>query len=83
MDQTAHQYASALGARLSVLADRPRLGKWLSPSHSEVDELTELYARSLFAPAPPTRTEARGAVEVWSRLRWRLLLANVFGRNKR
>ena len=83
MDQTAHQFASALGTRLSVLADRPRLGKWLSPSHSEVDELTELYARSLFAPAPPTRMEARGAVEVWSRLRWRLILANLFGSNKR
>jgi hypothetical protein len=83
MDQTAHQYASALSARLSALADQPRLGKWLSPSNSEVDELTELYARSLFAPAAPTRTEARGAVELWSRLRWRLILANVFGRNKR
>jgi hypothetical protein len=83
MDQTAHQFASALGARLSALADRPRLGKWLSPSHSEVDQLTELYSRSLFAPAPLTPTEARGAVRVWSRLRWRLILANVFGRHRR
>jgi transglutaminase-like putative cysteine protease len=77
INQTAHQYASHLTARLSGLMDRPRFGTWLSPSSDEVHHLTELYARSLFAPSPLTRADVTSAVSTWSRLRWRLLLANI------
>jgi hypothetical protein len=47
------------------------------PSHIEINELTELFSRSLFAPLPPTRAEANDAIKIWSRLRWRLTLANI------
>ncbi len=61
-----------------------RLQKWLRPSHNEIDQLTDLFSRSLFAPFPPTHAEANGAIKTWSRLRWRLMLANVLRiKNKR
>jgi hypothetical protein len=76
-DQTAHQYAFALNTRMSSLVRWPRLQNWLSLARDEITQLTELYSRSLFAPISPTRVEARGAIKAWSRLRLRLLLANV------
>ena len=81
-NQTAHQYASALVWRLASLTARPGLQEWLSPSRSEIDQLTELYSRSLFAPVSPSRADARGAARVWSRLRWRLMLANLVALKK-
>ena len=77
INQTAHQYASHLTARLSGPINRPRLGAWISASGGEIHHLTELYARSLFAPSPLTRADVTSAVKTWSRLRWRLLLANI------
>jgi hypothetical protein len=76
-NQTAHSYAFALIQRLSALTVSPRLQNWLAPAQNEIEQLTELFSNSLFAPLPPTRAEANDAIRSWSRLRWRLLLANV------
>ena len=78
-DQTAHSFASSLVQRLSLVVASSRFRKWLMLSQHEIDQLTESYSRSLFAPLPLTRVEAHGAVHIWSRLRWRLMLANVLG----
>lgn len=78
-NQTAHSYAFALIQRLSALTVSPRLQNWLAPARNEIEQLTELFSNSLFAPLPPTRAEANDAVKSWSRLRWRLLLANILG----
>ncbi len=83
IDQTAHQYASSLRARLSALANPPRLRNWISPSDDEIHRLTELYARSLFAPSPLTRADVAGAARTWARLRWRLVLANMLAIKKK
>jgi hypothetical protein len=77
IDQTAHQYAFALNTRMSSLMTLPRLQNWLSLAGNEINQITELYSRSIFAPASPTRAEAHGAIKAWSRLQWRLLLANI------
>jgi hypothetical protein len=55
----------------------PRLQNWLVPARIEIEQLTELFSNSLFAPLPPTRTDVNVAIRNWSRLRWRLLLANI------
>jgi hypothetical protein len=77
MDQTAHEYASALIAQLDMLASRPRSYKWLTRSKIEINTLTEFYSRSLFAPFMPTYAEIRGAIKIWSHLRLRVLLADI------
>jgi transglutaminase-like putative cysteine protease len=76
-NQTAHAYACTLIQRLSAFENSSRMQNWLMPSHKEINQLTELFSYSLFAPLPPTRAKARGAVKTWSRLRWRLVLANI------
>lgn len=82
VDQTAHRYASTLAARLSTFEGAPRLRAWLSPSGAEIEQLTDLYSRSLFAPGAPSRADARAAAKAWSRLRWRLLLAALIARSR-
>jgi transglutaminase-like putative cysteine protease len=77
MDQTAHQYASSLIRQVSKLAEQPQLQSSLAPSSHEIHQLTELYARSLFAPSPLTHRDVHTAMKVWSQLRWRILLANM------
>jgi hypothetical protein len=77
MDQTAYEYASQLKTRMSALEIYPRLQDWLSVARDEITQLTEVYARSIFAPESPSRAEARGAIHTWSRLRWRLLFADA------
>ncbi|MBK8822851.1 MAG: transglutaminase domain-containing protein [Anaerolineales bacterium] len=79
---TAHAYAFVLVQRLSSMKVIPRFQNWLAPARSEIEQLTELFSRALFAPLPPTRAEVNDAVRTWSRLRWRLLLANVLSIQK-
>jgi transglutaminase-like putative cysteine protease len=74
-EQTANSYAFTLIQDLSTFETSSRLRKWLMPSHNEIDQLTELFSLSLFAPYPPTRADANSAIRIWSRLRWRLMLA--------
>ncbi len=78
-DQTAHSFAANLVQSLSLIAVSSRFRKWLMLSQYEIDQLTEIYSRSLFAPLPSTRLQAHDAIWIWSRLRWRLMLANVLG----
>jgi hypothetical protein len=79
-NQTALSYSLALIERLSTIKTFPRLQNWMVPSYDEISQLTDLYSLSLFAPSPLTRGEANGAIKTWSRLRWRLLLANLLAK---
>jgi transglutaminase-like putative cysteine protease len=76
-NETAHAYALNLNQHLSAFERFPRLHNWFASSRAEINQLTELFTHSLFAPLTPTRAEANGAIKAWSRLRWRLILANV------
>jgi len=75
--ETAHSYAFVLIQRLSSMQVSLRLQNWLMPARVEIEQLTELFSNSLFAPLPPTRADVNVAIRNWSRLRWRLLLANI------
>lgn len=76
-NQTAHAYAFTLEKKLSEIQTSARVQSWLTSAHHEIDQLTELFSKSLFAPLPPTRAEANNAIKTWSQLRWRLVLANM------
>jgi len=76
--QTAHAYAGLLIESIAALPDSSFLQDWLSPARDDINRLTELYARSLFAPAAPTRLDAFTARKAWSRLWPRLLIAGMF-----
>jgi hypothetical protein len=78
LDETAMQYATDLTGKLSLLNTPLRAQAYLSPAVHEVHQLADLYSRSLFAPTIPGMEEAHSAIRTWSRLRWRLLLANLF-----
>lgn len=80
-DQTAHSFSLTLIERLTTVKIPARFQNWVTPSRNEIIQLTELFSNSLFAPYPPTRAEARAAIKTWSRLRWRMVLANML-RNK-
>jgi hypothetical protein len=78
LDQTATQYASDLNKQLSLLKTPVQTQSYLSPAPLEVNQLADLYSRSLFAPTIPNQVEARKAIQTWSRLRWRVLLATLY-----
>jgi hypothetical protein len=80
--QTAHSLSLELIEKLSAIKTSTLLKNWLAPAQNEINQLTELFSRSLFAPSLPTRAEAKEAVKTWSRLRRRLLLANMLRYNK-
>jgi transglutaminase-like putative cysteine protease len=73
-DQTTYQYESALTEKLSTLGLPTKL---LFRIHEELHQLTRLYSNSLFSPHPTTQAEALNALRAWSRLRWRLIFANL------
>ncbi len=76
--QTAREFAAAFRMRMEAASENNRLVRRLvSPIGAAVDELTVLYMRSLFAPAPLGRTEGRRAIRTWSVMRWRLALLNA------
>jgi transglutaminase-like putative cysteine protease len=76
-NETAHSYSLAVNERLSSIKTGSRLQNLIFASRGEIDRLTELFTHSLFAPLPASRAEANEAVKTWSRLRWRLILANI------
>ncbi|MFN8380691.1 MAG: transglutaminase domain-containing protein [Anaerolineales bacterium] len=81
--QTAHAYAIELIQQLDSIKIPSRFQNWFTPAQHEIKQLTELFSRSLFAPLSPTRAEANDAAKSWSRLCWKLLLANVLKAIKR
>jgi hypothetical protein len=62
----------------SQLAARARLGAAVAPGAEELAWLTRLYARARYSPWAPDAAEQARAVDVWGRLRWRLLLARLW-----
>jgi len=77
LNQTANQYAFNLTEKLSLLKTSPQTQSMFSPAMYEIQELTDLYSRSLFAPNIPSHAESFLAMKVWSRLRWRLIVARI------
>ncbi|MCJ7585821.1 MAG: transglutaminase domain-containing protein, partial [Anaerolineales bacterium] len=73
--RTPHEFAAALSVRLEKLAKNERLASTIAALLTDLDWLTELYARLLFGPHPLTLADHRQAVRTWKRLHqklWRL-----------
>lgn len=69
---TPHEFAAALSARLGKFSGLKGLSTALAAIRRDLDWLTSLYARSLYAGRVPSRPEVRQAVRVWFGLRRRL-----------
>jgi hypothetical protein len=59
---------------------RARLRAAVAAAPGELAWLTGLYARASYSPRAPDAAEQAQAVRVWGRLRWRLLLAQLWRR---
>jgi len=82
-NQTALSYSLILAERVSAIQTWPRLQNWIRLSQNEIHQLTKLFSDSLFAPHSPTRADANAAIQTWSHLRWRLILANLLAFKKK
>jgi hypothetical protein len=65
--QTAWEFAEALSAQLAA---RPR--KWTDNTVGDLQKLTSIYTRMLFAPARANPADALAAVRLGRQIRWRL-----------
>ena len=92
---TPHEFGAALAGWMEGLADdgsggrslqRPRragqgrVAAAVAAGAEELAWLTALYARANYSPRAPDTAEQARAVQVWGRLRWRLLLAQLWQR---
>ncbi len=76
--ETAREHAAAVARGLSLLSAENRMACLiLRPVSDWIAELSDLYMRSLFAPAPLGEQDVRRATRLWFDLRWRLALVNV------
>jgi hypothetical protein len=69
---TPHEFAGALAARLEPFAGTPRLSKLITSIRRNLDWLTGLYVRNLYAEQAPSRAEGRQAVRAWLGLKRRV-----------
>ncbi|RPJ36242.1 MAG: transglutaminase domain-containing protein, partial [Chloroflexi bacterium] len=72
---TPHQLQVALTNRLKGAHNR-LLGKVFSPVDSEIEAVVTLHVAQVFSQHLPAKSQIRAGIRAWSRLRWRLWLAN-------
>jgi transglutaminase-like putative cysteine protease len=77
--QTAREYSQLLRLRLDSAVERRGVWRALAVRVAAgTEELTRLYAESLFAPTPLNPSDSRRAIRLWSQMRWRLGILNLF-----
>ncbi len=82
--ETAREHAAAIPGHLSRLGTELQVARAvLQPMPGWIDELSELYMRSLFAPTPLGEQEVARAARLWSHLGWRLALVTVLAACRR
>lgn len=69
---TPHEFAAALALRLDKFSGLKGVSKMAAAIRRDLDWLTGLYVRSLYAGRAPSRPEIRQAVRAWLGLRRRL-----------
>jgi hypothetical protein len=74
---TPDEFATSLVVRLKELALGHRGGQHLLAAMDEIRWLTELCARTLYSLYKPKASEQVEAVQIWRRLRRRLVLARL------
>lgn len=73
--RTPHQFEAALSHKLRDKKNQ-RLTRILSPATGEIKNVVSLHVAQAFSEHLPTKTEVRGGVRAWMRLRWRLWIVN-------
>ena len=71
------EFSTVFKTRLGHLTRQKRSGPGVSALLTDLDWLTDLYARLLYSPRPPSPREHRQAVWVWYRLQRRLAWARL------
>lgn len=74
---TPSEFWQRLEGRLERQALEVRWGRWLQPAGEEASRLVEIYLRSAFSQHPAGGSEKKQAIQLWNRLRWRLLLSRL------
>jgi hypothetical protein len=69
---TPYEFSGALAARLESLARTQHLSVIIAAIRRDMDWLTGLYVRNLYAGHPPSHLESRRAVHAWLGLKRRL-----------
>jgi hypothetical protein len=72
---TPNEFAASLGNTILSTANGKRWEDSLKPAMQEVDQITEIYSRSIYSEHNPLEEERSRAIKAWSSLRWRLLLS--------
>ena len=72
---TPHQLQRALSYKFAQSNHR-WLKMLLSPVESEIEGLVALYVTQVFSQHPPGPSRVRAGIRAWTRLRWRLWIAN-------
>jgi hypothetical protein len=72
--QTPYEVSSGMGAQLDDLTEGSPFHQVIRPASDEIANLTEVYVRAVYSPAPPGPADRKVAVRAWDRLRWRLWL---------
>ena len=76
---TPHQLENALTHRL-MSGGHQLLKKVFSKADGEIERIVSLHVAQVFSEHPPTRTQVRAGILTWTRLRWRLWIANRWRR---
>jgi transglutaminase-like putative cysteine protease len=71
---TPGEFAASLSGRVARLAARQ---DWGQAAAQDVRLLAGLYAEAAYSPRPPGPESQRRAIQLWGRLRWRLLAARL------
>jgi hypothetical protein len=72
---TPHELGTALTRRLRLSKNR-LLATTFFPASKEIKHIVSLYVSQVFSEHPPAKTQVWAGIRAWSRLRWRLWLAN-------
>jgi transglutaminase-like putative cysteine protease len=72
---TPYQVAAMLGRELEALSEDAAWHRFMPRAIQDVRTLTELYVRAAYSAHAPDSTQRATAIQIWSRLRWRLWLA--------
>ena len=74
---TPHEFAQAFAHFLSGLARTDITQKVCFPVREDIHHLADLYTRVSYSPHPIGSAEQSRAIQVWTRLRWRLWIVRL------
>jgi transglutaminase-like putative cysteine protease len=74
---TPNEFAARFTHWMEGLAASNKVGSRLAVRPREINQLTELYNRTVYSSQKPGKSEQETAIHVWNRIRWRLWLLRL------